>query len=381
MSIEQAIKINMLLIEDESRWISVFKDIVKNDENISFQSARSSGLALELVNDRKEINLVVVDYELGINELPGDNLIRLIKAKRPDISIICWSAYAPIPSKIKLIEEAGAIGFMSKGITDDKTVLDALKGARQNNKFFSKLAQNDVIGNFTPMQQTILEQLAEGKDYEAIAKLLLEKDYRDTKNRGDNVGTFEEYLNSFKERSKFLTKDPDLEPEKNSWLRLLPSPIKNPNKGKSSESSDEEKLGKNRLNRLDGKKKVVENHILDIKDRIANLLIIEREKITLTFLIHFAFDYFSSPKRKFSPEKILGIIFLRCHLDEKPREKIAELYSIDLDSIEKYLSECKKDILKKVENGEKISRIAIELDLDDAKLGEMIIKWRDEDRQ
>ncbi|MCG7756317.1 MAG: response regulator, partial [Nitrosomonas sp.] len=328
MSDPQEIKINILLIEDENKWINVFKSIIENEEHISLRSARSSGLALELLNDINEINLVVMDYELGTGELTGDYLIGFIRKKRPDISIICWSAYPPTPSKIELIEKLGAIGFISKGV-DDKTVLDTLSHVRQNNKFFLRFAPSDVVREFTPIQRTILEQLAEGKDYEAIAKHFLEQDYHNDKNRGNYVGNFEEYLNSSNEQSKLPAKVP-------FWHPLLPSPLKNPEENKPDESSDE----KNSKPRLNGKKKLIENHIQDIKDRIVKYKSMKRKEITFPFLIHFAFDYFSNPKRKFSPEKILGIIFLKCYLEDgKSIEKIAEIYSTDLDSIEKYLSE------------------------------------------
>lgn len=368
MLTEQAIKINMLLIEDENKWINVFKSIIENEEHIFFRSARSSGLALELVNDINEINLVVVDYELGTTELTGDALIRFIKAKRPDISIICWSAYPPTPSKIDLVEKLGAIGFISKGV-DDKTILDALNHVRQNNKFFLKLATSDVIYKFTPVQRTILEQLAEGKDYEAIAKHFLKQDYHEDKNSENYVDTFEEYLKSSSGRPKFPAKDP--EPEKKIWDYLLPSLPKNPDKGKPNKSNDEKNSKQTRLN---GKKNLIENHIQDIKDRIVkhDLMKIERKEITFPILIHFAFDHFSNTKRRFSPEKILGIIFLRCHLDGKSIAKIAIIYSMDSNSIEKYLAECIKDILKKLENGEKITRVAMELELDEVKLREYL---------
>lgn len=373
MSNPQEIKINILLIEDENKWINVFNGIIENEENISSRSARSSGLALEFIKDKNEINLVVMDYELGTAELTGDYLIGLIRKKRPDISIICWSAYPPTPSKIDLIKKLGAIGFISKGV-DDKAVLDKLNEVLQNNNFFLKLASSDVIYKFTPVQRIILEQLAEGKDYEAIAKQFLDQDYYEDMNKGNYVGTFEEYLKSFGGRSRSSAAKKSL--WKHPWL---PSPPMNPDRGKPNESNDEENSKKNRLSR---KKQQIENHILDIKDRIVDnkLLVVERREITFPVLIHFAFEYFSNPKKKFSPEKILEIIYLRCYLDGKSIENIAEIYSRDLDSVEKYLFECKKDILKKLENGEKIARVAMELDLDESKLEKMITKWLDEDR-
>ena len=81
--------------------------------------ASSQELMAALQNE--EVDVLVLDYQLGQKELDGQGLIRLLNIRYPQVRILISSS-AESPATVKLAIRAGARGFVGKSQETDELV-------------------------------------------------------------------------------------------------------------------------------------------------------------------------------------------------------------------------------------------------------------------
>lgn len=171
--------INILLIDDEERWVPLLNDIIKNEPKlILYRVANNSITALEIVGT-EPIDLILLDYHLGENDIWGNQLVtKLLKLKQKlnqNVPIIFWSVHMFEGILIKA-KKAGAAGYINKIPSDANTINQLLIKAYEDSKnnkeswiehpsYSKKLLKHQ----FTPREQEILYKIAQVKTPREIA--------------------------------------------------------------------------------------------------------------------------------------------------------------------------------------------------------------------
>ncbi|RMH82368.1 DNA-binding response regulator [Pseudomonas sp. AOB-7] len=87
--------------------------------------------------DSIEVDLLILDYVLGDNELDGLNLVRMVRRRFPELYILISSS-AEKPSVVNLTLNAGANGFIGKS-EDVELLLEAVRKVAAGKSYISPM--------------------------------------------------------------------------------------------------------------------------------------------------------------------------------------------------------------------------------------------------
>lgn len=123
---EPKIPPNILVMEDE---FSVAKglEMVLTEEGYTVDLAMTGKDALDIF-DQKTFDILVADLRLP--DINGMEVIRTVKAKKPDTGVVVITGYASVNSAVDAMK-LGSFDYLPKPFTDDEiktSVEDALKG-------------------------------------------------------------------------------------------------------------------------------------------------------------------------------------------------------------------------------------------------------------
>jgi PAS domain S-box-containing protein len=109
----------LLIVEDDEANSAYLNEIL-SDFGLTILNAFNGEEALQLFNDRPDINIVLMDIRLP--DTNGLTLTRIFKKDRPEINIIAQTAYAA-PEDIEECFSAGCDDYVSKPINKKKLLL------------------------------------------------------------------------------------------------------------------------------------------------------------------------------------------------------------------------------------------------------------------
>jgi NarL family two-component system response regulator LiaR len=126
-------------------------------------------------------DVVLMDMLLP-GEMDGIATTRAIRAKHPSIQVVALSSYVN-PSQVQAILQAGAIGFLAKGVSI-KVMADAIRAAKAGVPTLTQDALTALITSppapkgaagleLSPRERDVLVLLVEGKSNAQIAEQLM----------------------------------------------------------------------------------------------------------------------------------------------------------------------------------------------------------------
>jgi DNA-binding NarL/FixJ family response regulator len=175
----EALKIKVIIVEDEPILLEEFKNIIQNDPNFSVIGTASSLRAgCELVR-KNDYDVLLCD--LGLPDGSGIEIIKLSSALRPSADSMVISLFGDEERVINSME-AGAKGYILKDDRPDdfiKAIIDLRKGysplspkiARVLLRRFQLI--NPAVKTKSPLtlqESRTLSLIAEGKSTKAVAK-------------------------------------------------------------------------------------------------------------------------------------------------------------------------------------------------------------------
>ncbi|UJP04869.1 MAG: response regulator [Nitrosomonas sp.] len=203
--------IKLLLIEDDWRLRDSLLQGLACESKLKCVAAANDGMQALSYLRTHPIDLVIMDYALNKHSLWGVELTRKICEQFPTIKIMFWSAHIR-EVDFDQAEEAGASGYVPKD-RPDKDVIDAIYRIMQGEKIWMHKVQS-IDGKdkkLTPMEEIVMELLAEGKQNAQIAFSLLEMEYGNMiEDHGidytiSNYGTQRDFIDQEKLKSRTRT--------------------------------------------------------------------------------------------------------------------------------------------------------------------------------
>jgi putative nucleotidyltransferase with HDIG domain len=117
----------ILFVDDELNALSAFKRLFFIDNEVEVYTAKNGTEALKILGCN-EIDLVVSDMRMP--QLNGNDFLKYIKDKYPNIMRIMLTAYADIPTTLDAINKGEVYRFLTKPWNDQElkmTIMDALE--------------------------------------------------------------------------------------------------------------------------------------------------------------------------------------------------------------------------------------------------------------
>lgn len=357
MLTETSEEIKILLVEDEPRWIKIFRDeIIGSNQNLELSGvATKSSEVLELIKSNPAINLAVLDYEFDQNDLWGTELAALILAVKPAIKIVFWSIHISYENR-REAKERGASGYIEKNVTNIEPIVAAFMSIIESkNKIWKEVLKDDSeykFGDFellTPKEIQIMKQLAVGSTPEEIARKSLEEDLIEEEGKYEEIikeyGSFDKYCNSvppMREETFEIPKGYTID-ILDTWKKKMgiAPPKKNENRNFQGKST------KIPRTRVATRRNVVDNQIRTIKIKLFK----QRNNgnpPTHDDLIRFpiaiiAAFYFKKKERENSIEVAMMSQFLELRLEKISIKKISELYFfVDVSKVKNVLLQIKQ---------------------------------------
>ncbi|MBP5076235.1 response regulator transcription factor [Pseudomonas chlororaphis] len=107
-----------------------------------------------------EVDLLILDYVLGADELDGLNLLRMIRRLHPDLLILISSS-TERPSVVNLTLNAGANGFCGKS-EDVARLVEAVRKVAAGDTYISPLLAYELGRDPAEARETTLDDSSQG---------------------------------------------------------------------------------------------------------------------------------------------------------------------------------------------------------------------------
>ena len=169
---------NIFVVEDHSLTNRGIRELLKdhNYNCVGFAFTKTEALQKlsELKQESNLPDILILDLFLGTES--GLDLLTEIKAKHPDIKVICYSMYEN-PGIVSLVFENKADGFVLKS-SSEKELLVAIEKISagetyvQQNLISPLLTYRSVYDGLTKQEQIIFKKLIERKTKQQIVKEL-----------------------------------------------------------------------------------------------------------------------------------------------------------------------------------------------------------------
>ncbi len=149
---EEVIKI--YIVEDQVNILRTqIKILKKNPEIEILGSSLSAEGALEEI---KELQPDVILMDLGLPDIDGIQLTKLVKKENPDIEILIFTIFNEEEKVIKAIQ-AGASGYILKG-TSSKKMFYAIKSVYEGGSFIQPSLARMLLKHFTEPKKREFEE-------------------------------------------------------------------------------------------------------------------------------------------------------------------------------------------------------------------------------
>lgn len=113
MSIRKMIRV--MLLDDHLFMLQGLELSLKTQADIEIAGSFSSSQALLEALQRQSVDLVLLDYSLGPDEIDGLNLVRGLKKRFPGMRLLVLSALHN-PATVAMVMRSGADGFIGKEV-------------------------------------------------------------------------------------------------------------------------------------------------------------------------------------------------------------------------------------------------------------------------
>jgi DNA-binding NtrC family response regulator len=136
-----------MLVDDEPAWLRSLRLTLERSAGISnIITCQDSRTALDML-DQHEIGLVLLD--LNMPHLSGEELLGLIREKKPEIAVIVISGMNQIESAVNCIK-LGAFDYFVKTVEEDRLISGVLRAIRmlelerQNREMSSRMLSGEL---------------------------------------------------------------------------------------------------------------------------------------------------------------------------------------------------------------------------------------------
>ena len=185
LNTESVSPVRVLVVQDHPLLASAIARVLDNEEDLTVVGiARRGDEAATLAAEHKPA-VVLMDFRLP--DLTGPAAAAKIRTAVPTAAIVFHSAEESEDALLDAID-AGAIAYLTKAATADEIIeavrrasvgevlipvgLFAKAIARQRRVGNEKQAREKLLAEFTPRELDVLRLLADGKDTQALARLL-----------------------------------------------------------------------------------------------------------------------------------------------------------------------------------------------------------------
>ncbi len=133
---------SVLIVDDEKDMLLLLSRIIEEDTGNSVTTENNPEKALVLF-EKNKFDLVILDMKMP--GMSGLDLLKKMKAVRPDISVIMITAYATIDTAVEAIRE-GAFDYITKPFQRERIVLTVEKVIKWKNIVSENIALRKELG-------------------------------------------------------------------------------------------------------------------------------------------------------------------------------------------------------------------------------------------
>ena len=169
----------ILFVDDEVNALSAFKRLFFIDNDIEVYTAKNGSEALNILNCN-EIDLVVSDMRMP--QLNGNDFLKYLKDKYPNVLRIMLTAYADVPTTLEAINKGEVFRFLTKPWNDEDlktTILGALEyqDLKKRNEELSRIIWNknrELSSLNKNLEQNINQRTSQLEEVNSQLKLMNE---------------------------------------------------------------------------------------------------------------------------------------------------------------------------------------------------------------
>lgn len=133
---------NILIVDDEKDMLALLSRIIdeETEHNVTTESSPEKALTLF---EKDEFDLVILDMKMP--GMSGLELLKKMKAVRPDVSVVIITAYATIDTAVEAIRE-GAFDYITKPFQRERIVLTVEKVIKWRDIVSENIALREELG-------------------------------------------------------------------------------------------------------------------------------------------------------------------------------------------------------------------------------------------
>lgn len=187
-------KISVAIADDQMLFLEGISSLLKENENLVLKFKASNGVELyeKFARLKKPVDVLLLDIKMP--QMDGVEVLKRLKATRPEVRTIILSMYDD-DSILQRLIELGAKGFLSKD-ADFETVVDAIYKVHAGDIFFTEEVSKRLIKRMAVGgEQTYLETRLTTTEIEVVK--LLCKEYS-TKEIGELMNISDRTVESHK---------------------------------------------------------------------------------------------------------------------------------------------------------------------------------------
>lgn len=167
--------INIYIVDDHHLIREGFRKIIEKEHDISIVG--EAGNARDFFNDFVEKNCDLVVLDLNLPDKNGLDVLKEIKAVKPDLPVLILSMYPEERYAIRTFK-AGASGYISKEFADEKlikAIREIMSGRKYVSKEFGQIMAGDLVhgdnlhDNLSDRELQIFLMIGAGKPVQDIA--------------------------------------------------------------------------------------------------------------------------------------------------------------------------------------------------------------------
>jgi two-component system capsular synthesis response regulator RcsB len=115
-------RIRVMLLDDHPIILTGVKSMLSNKEDIAVVNSFTTSDALMAALQKEVVDIILLDYSLGPDDVDGLNLIRVLKTHFPAVRLLIMSSFHN-PRIVAQAMRYGADGFVGKGQPFDEVLL------------------------------------------------------------------------------------------------------------------------------------------------------------------------------------------------------------------------------------------------------------------
>lgn len=167
--------LRILIAEDHTLVSQGLEAMLELSDEVDLVGAVTSGEAVLTALDDNDIDIVLMDVNLGAG-ISGIEATRQLKEKAPDVKVLILTMFTD-PGTVTEAVKAGADGYLSKGASRE-AVITAIKDVADGRQVLDPNVTEGIFGRLTGRNEailtnrelTVLQELSNGRSTREVAQ-------------------------------------------------------------------------------------------------------------------------------------------------------------------------------------------------------------------